>query len=440
VSKATELGLPIADWSEVLRETWQNNVARQGWSTRYAAAIRRGVERWFMFAGAGVLPTPGLVAAYEQALRETVSERSALTYLQHLSYGVQLLAPGESWGWLMRYVLDRLPRAVPPSRAPAASRKRLGLPVAEWPTQWRASWVQITRRASPFRFLEGQDNPIADWSPAYRKRVERGVGLLAGFIATHDRPPSLAVDLVHDFLDDCAHRSVSGQSMGMFAEEIHRAFTLIDPERDLSWLRKLADELKSARPVRNKSARLLRSQEIQEGGQSLMRRARRRPLTTETALQFRDGLIVAVWAVRPYRLSDFASLTLNDTLLVGKGWATIIADRTKNGDGHVTPWPKALFAGLEEYLRVYRAYLIDTAPDHGRVWIGRDGGPLTTGGLSRHVGDVTERLFGRRINPHLMRDCCVTSILEADPRESLRASALEHFPIILDHNLQQRSS
>jgi hypothetical protein len=44
---------------------------------------------------------------------------------------------------------------------------------------------------------------------------------------------------------------------------------------------------------------------------------------------------------------------------------------------------------------------------------------LTTGGLSRHVGDVTERLFGRRIKPHLLRDGAATTIVETDPREAL---------------------
>lgn len=425
MSRPTKLGQPIAEWPEAHRLTWQTNIKRQPWSRNHAAAIRRGVERWFAYAGAGALPTPGLVAGYEDALRATVSDRTALTYLQHLAYGIQLVAPDAQCEWLVRSVLDRLPRPAPKPRTPIkAPASRLALPVAEWPAMWRASWEAITKEASRSQFRRRREGPTSGWSTSYRRRVERGVSLLAGFIAAHNRSPSLTEDLIHDFLDDCADRGAAGKSMGMYVAEIRSAFMLLEPERDLSWLYVLARELKAAPPVRDKAHRLMRSGQIQEGGRSLMRRARQRPLCTETALKFRDGLILAVWALRPYRLSDFAALTLGESLMVNSGWATIVVHETKNGDGHVTPWPRKLLSDLQEYLQVYRPYLVNGGPDDGRVWIGRDGWPLTTGGLSRQVGDVTERLFGQRINPHLLRDCCVTSIVEADPREAPRASAL----------------
>jgi hypothetical protein len=88
-----------------------------------------------------------------------------------------------------------------------------------------------------------------------------------------------------------------------------------------------------------------------------MRDARRRPLTTATALRYRDGLILAIWAVRPGRLSDFAALALGDSLLVSETAATIVFHRTKNGDGQVMPWPPALFDALRVYLDPYRRHL-----------------------------------------------------------------------------------
>src|SRR3546814_7108092 len=102
-----------------------------------------------------------------------------------------------------------------------------------------------------------------------------------------------------------------------------------------------------------------------------MRGARRRPLTTETALQYRDGLILAAWAVRPYRLSNFAMLTLDDSLLVTGTAATIIVHTTKNGNGHTPPWPPVLFEPLQTYHRVYRAYLQAGRPDAKRSCLDR---------------------------------------------------------------------
>lgn len=443
MSKPTKLGLPIAEWPEASRQAWQSNVKRQRWTEKYAAAIRRGVERWFRFAGPGALPTPELVAAYEGWLLETVSERSALTYMQHLAYGIQLVAPDARCEWLVRNVLDRLPRPAAKPPAPMkAQASRLALPVSEWPVEWRAPWQAITTREARSRFRRRRDSPTAGWSASYRQRVERGVGQLAAFVVAHDRAPVLCPDLIHDLLDSCADRGVSGQSMSMYAGEIHRAFTLIAPDRDLRWLYELAEELGAAPPVRNKAHRLVGIREIQKAGRDQMRQARQRPLTTETALLYRDGLIIAAWAVRPYRLTNFTALTLDESLLVTDEWATIVVHQTKNDDGLITPWPPKLFSDLVEYLGVYRAYLIGNERNDGRLWVGRDGQPLTANGMSRHVGDVTQRLFGRRINPHLLRDCCVTSIVEQDPRESLRASALagHRDPRTTDRHYQHASS
>src|SRR3546814_8281219 len=79
-------------------------------------------------------------------------------------------------------------------------------------------------------------------------------------------------------------------------------------------------------------------------------------------------------------LSNFATLTLGDSLLVTETAATIVVHTTKNGDGHITPWPPILFEALQVYLRIYREYLRRDGPDDGRLWLGRDGAPITPGG------------------------------------------------------------
>src|SRR3546814_7811785 len=100
--------------------------------------------------------------------------------------------------------------------------------------------------------------------------------------------------------------------MGMYAGEVHRAFTLIEPGLDLGWPGEMADELAGAPAVRNKAARIVRAHQLQRKGRGLMRGAQRRPPTTETALQYRDGLILAVWAVRPYRISNLRTTNAGD--------------------------------------------------------------------------------------------------------------------------------
>ena len=61
------------------------------------------------------------------------------------------------------------------------------------------------------------------------------------------------------------------------------------------------------------------------------------------------------------------------------------------------------------------------------MWLGYRGAPLTAHGLYYRVLDVTRRLLGRELNPHLLRDCAATSIaINASDQVHLAAVALSH--------------
>src|SRR3546814_19620134 len=93
--------------------------------------------------------------------------------------------------------------------------------------------------------------------------------------------------------------------MGMYAGEVHRAFTLIEPGLDLGWLGELADELAGAPAVRKTTARIVRAHQLQRKGRGLMRGAHRGPLTPDTSLQYRDARILSVTHSRPCRVLTF---------------------------------------------------------------------------------------------------------------------------------------
>src|SRR3546814_7211749 len=118
MTRATIDRLPLARWPDTHREAWARNIGHQSWPGSYARRIRTGVERWFGFAGAGTLPTPEGVAAYEAVPVQRLSARTAPTYLQLLAYGIQLVAPAADWHWPVRHVLARLPRPVRRERVP----------------------------------------------------------------------------------------------------------------------------------------------------------------------------------------------------------------------------------------------------------------------------------------------------------------------------------
>ncbi len=57
-----------------------------------------------------------------------------------------------------------------------------------------------------------------------------------------------------------------------------------------------------------------------------------------------------------------------------------------------------------------------------RLWISTRGGPISTQAVYNNVCDLTKRLLGRPINPHLFRDCLATA-MATDTPEHVHASA-----------------
>jgi hypothetical protein len=56
-----------------------------------------------------------------------------------------------------------------------------------------------------------------------------------------------------------------------------------------------------------------------------------------------------------------------------------------------------------------------TDPDDGMLWVGRRGRWMDGEEIAQRIGKVTKARLGRRISPHLFRDCVATDIAIHDP-------------------------
>jgi len=97
--------------------------------------------------------------------------------------------------------------------------------------------------------------------------------------------------------------------------------------------------------------------------------------------------------------------------------------------------PTKMVTYLERYLECHRPLLLgrrakqasslpESGPQTRALWISGCGTPLTATSLSQRIGAVTVREFGVRINPHLFRDCAVSSISNQDPDHMILAGVL----------------
>jgi integrase/recombinase XerD len=184
-------------------------------------------------------------------------------------------------------------------------------------------------------------------------------------------------------------------------------------------------------PVRDKRARLVMTEELVALGMQLMASAETQPTPRLTALAFRDGLVIAVLALRPLRRKNLAGLIVDDTLQrAGNGWVIRIppkASKTKTSIEY--PWPEVLVPALTTYLAMHRPCLAAlhgrwAAPIGNSLWLSAHGSPMTQMALYDVICARTRAGLGRALNPHLFRDAGATTMAVADPGHVRLASSL----------------
>jgi len=195
------------------------------------------------------------------------------------------------------------------------------------------------------------------------------------------------------------------------------------PHKDWSWINDIISRIRARhRPARPKRPRLVATRELFDLGLTLMARTDRERSVKRMAILYRDGLMIALLAARPLRLSNLLGLVLNDTLvrLGGRWFIQIPAAETKTREPIELSWPEPLIAPLETYLACHRVVLAQgygrsTRHFDGTLWLSADGLPMTRNRAYMRIATRTRDGLGRSINPHLFRDCAATSIAIDDP-------------------------
>lgn len=305
------------------------------------------------------------------------------------------------------------------------------VPLAEWPSHDRVAWTKALR---PATFL-APVSPAAAWAPATQRRVARSYGRFLGWLTLTGRLDAQAgpasrltqamfEDFVPHLLPINKPRSVISVLDGLVM--FIRALGLAN---DTAWLRSVQQGLwPEVRDTRDKAQRLRHALALLELGATLMRGAPLAGTRLSHALRYRDGLIIALLAMRPLRTRNFLGLVIGQHLVQqdGRWWILIAASETKNKRPIEVRFPAKLVGFLEHYLATVRPLL---ARGHGakagapaHLWLGKSGVVLSERRFHSCVCGRTKTAFGRSVNPHLFRDAVATSIALDDP-EHVRSAA-----------------
>jgi integrase len=306
--------------------------------------------------------------------------------------------------------------------------------IEEWPAPDRDLW-----RAAlcPGDLLE-EGGSRAAYAKISNEKIVKGYGrwltwldrrgLLQPSAAPADR---ISPARVRDYIADL-ERDNASQTLLARLQELGGAAAVMDPDRDWSWINRIASHIRARnKPARPKRPRVIGAGTLVDFGLALMAAADNESTPRRRATTYRDGLIIALLAMRPLRLRNLAGLVLGETVVFrgAEWWIEIPADETKTHEPIEMPWPEALLSQLQHYLAIHRPFLAGmrgrwSGPIGEALWLSSDGSQMTKIAIYDRVVARTRQGLGRAINPHLFRDCVATTLAIEDPEHVRIASRL----------------
>ena len=146
-----------------------------------------------------------------------------------------------------------------------------------------------------------------------------------------------------------------------YIHQLRRAAQLIAPTIDFSWLAEIEKDLALLMEPRSKFDRLVFTERLVEAGLTLNAEAQgfaKNDLTRARGV--RNGLMIALLALCPIRLKNFAALEIGQTFkqVHGRWWITLPRTSTKSHRPDERPVPAFLNHCIDAYLKESRPVLL----------------------------------------------------------------------------------
>jgi integrase/recombinase XerD len=242
------------------------------------------------------------------------------------------------------------------------TRSLVSLPVDRWPDLDRERWLAAQAPAGLFE----PDKPASHWVPDSRAMVAWAYGRWLAFLDRihaldpYGSPGDRATEAyLREFVVELQGR-VAPVTTSMMVGALLRMLTVLEPERDWTFLRRVYRHLKrTAMPSRDKLSRMVAAADLFELGLRLMATWNTAPRPAFKATRYRDGLMIALLIACPIRLRNLAGLMIGQHLVFdGQAYRLqITAAETKNGRPYIARVPHELTSYIDEWLRLHRPTL-----------------------------------------------------------------------------------
>ncbi len=316
---------------------------------------------------------------------------------------------------------------------PSQDPKRRRLKLKDWPEGDRAAWEAAL---VPGDLLDGTMGPAHHWCEATQDLRRKAYGrwltsrIAAGGFDPVAAPTSrITRDAVSAYILEL-QAQVASQTVRGYVAGLHAVARVFSPEADWRWLRRVVGKLEAtARNSKDKHSRMRPAPEILAWALARLQQIERDPLLRSAATHYRDALMIGLLINCPtMRLKNLTGIALDQHLVKrSDGWELQFPGAEMKARKPVgMRVPEVLNYYLARYLDHYRPALLDGA-DSDRLWITQYGNAMTKKMIFARISIVTERAFGKPINPHLFRDCAVTFVALNDPKHiGIAAPILGH--------------
>jgi integrase len=296
----------------------------------------------------------------------------------------------------------------------------------EYPLSWEAA-CRPGSRLKP----GGAANYLAQVS---REDFARRYGAFLGFLQRHgrldrDAAASAQVTLpnVETYTTDLTAR-VRSVTVYNCIYKLRRAAQLLAPTVDFSWLADVEKDLALVMEPRSKFNRLVFTERLVEAGLILVAEAHEFANNDlARARGVRNGLMIALLALCPIRLRNFAALEIGQTFkeIYGRWWIALPRMSTKSRRADERPVPALLNCYIDVYLNQSRPVLLGSRPPTDALWISSTTGrPMTTKNMGILVSKITFETLGMDVSPHLFRTAAASTAAAYGGNTPHLASAL----------------
>jgi integrase len=304
------------------------------------------------------------------------------------------------------------------------------LPVQEWPDADRRVWEDACRPRSRLK-PGGAASYLAEVS---RDDFAKRYGAFLGFLQRTNRldgsasaTAQVTSSNVEAYIADLTAR-VRSVTVYNCIYKLRRAAELLTPTADFSWLAEIEKKLALVMEPRSKFDRLVLTERLVEAGLTLVAEAQafaHRDLAR--ARRVRNGLMIALLALCPIRLKNFAALEVGQTFkeVHGRWWMALPGISTKSRRPDERPVPAWLNHHINVYLNQSRPVLLGSRPPTNALWISSTTGRLmTTKNIGTLISKITFETLGVDVSPHLFRTAAASTAAAYGGNTPHLASAL----------------